>query len=694
MTRFAPLQLLALLLVPAPLWAVPLDLSADRLDRDENGVMIASGDVRIVRGDETIRAEEVRYDPEKQLLYVRGAVRIDSPQGSIRAEAAELDTGSRNGTIHGVTIELPSGEHLHAARGERLGDGFYRISDVDYSACPSDNEAWSVSAAEAELDQGKGELTVRRMHFDVGPVPLLYSPWWNYPLRRKSGFLLPTYGAGKRRGTELSLPYYFAPADNWDATLTPHWMSNHGLMPQLEWRHRGSGDFEQLRAEAIRDKRGGRGRSRIVLDSQWQLGEHSHLILAGDQVSDRNYLADFSPSLEEAKSRYLASRAELDGNHLSTRWTLAGQYQRNLALDDNSTTLQVAPRLTTLTRLPLLDDRLIVNFEQQSTRFDRKLGVDGWRIDLHPFLQLPFTAPGGAMHVEAQFGSRLTRYGINDPNVARNLNRRSLEGSFESSAIFERIGESRLWRHSIEPTLRYDWVAVGNQQQLPNFDSGFSRVDMGNLLSPNRFSGRDRIERTNRISFLLGSRLQAKDAPQAEARTLLHLRGGFSYDRIATPVDPKATLNSPRHISNLLGELTLSPLVGLDLAFGAQYDPLRKRWMQSSSALEWQQFQAVSLHLDYQQTSRLFANPVRTLNLAGELRPFERWRLGGNWTYDRLLGLSQLASLSATYSHPCWEATLESFRTNLPTGVGRGSVQNAGWRLLIGFKGIGSVGSS
>jgi len=67
-----------------------------------------------------------------------------------------------------------------------------------------------------------------------------------------------------------------------------------------------------------------------------------------------------------------------------------------------------------------------------------------------------------------------------------------------------------------------------------------------------------------------------------------------------------------------------------------------------------------------------------------------RWKLFSNLQYDRLLKLTQQVSGGFHYTHPCWDARLEGYRTNLNGTAGKSDI---GFRFLIGFKGLGSVGS-
>ncbi|MFM9726434.1 putative LPS assembly protein LptD, partial [Streptomyces scabiei] len=62
-------------------------------------------------------------------------------------------------------------------------------------------------------------------------TPVLYLPYFTFPIddRRKSGLLTPNFSASDRYGIESVTPYYWNIAPNYDATITPRYMSKKGL---------------------------------------------------------------------------------------------------------------------------------------------------------------------------------------------------------------------------------------------------------------------------------------------------------------------------------------------------------------------------------------------------------------------------------------------------------------------------------
>ena len=62
-------------------------------------------------------------------------------------------------------------------------------------------------------------------------VPIFYTPYIAFPLgdERKSGILFPSFGHSGNNGYQLEVPYYFNLAPNYDATLTPGYLSARGV---------------------------------------------------------------------------------------------------------------------------------------------------------------------------------------------------------------------------------------------------------------------------------------------------------------------------------------------------------------------------------------------------------------------------------------------------------------------------------
>lgn len=678
------------MILPATIvWGQGIDLSADQVERGSNGVVTASGNVEVSYGDEKLAADHLSYDPSKKLLDAKGNVVITSPKSEIHARSGELSTVDNTGYLTGAEVILPGGERLSADRLERLDLTTFSGADVKFSACPVSDEAWSLTAEHIVLDQEEGELMAEDALFYIKGVPVFYTPYISEPLKRKSGVLTPSFASGRRRGTELSIPYYFAPTANLDVTLTPHWMSARGIRPELELRHVSRLGSEYLQGEFLDDTVFGRNRGRIQARTKWQATSSTSFSINADHISDRDYLADLSPDFTETSQRYLQSRATLSWEEGINSGDLWVRHQQDLTKASNQSTLRVLPRLENQFVFPLLDDRILLHFDHQTTMFDRKLGEDGWRLNIHPYLELPWESNGGAVSLKLNTGVQHTRYWLKNAFAEQKPSLSSAEIGLEAMTALKRIYAGGSLRHSIEPTLRYDLVGVGDQSQLPNFDSAFGQLTMENILSNNRFSGSDRVESAHRISMLLTNRLEKKSEDGTETSTIMLVKFGLSYNLRRKVIDP-AVQQQAHHFSNLIADATFSPLSSLDLYARGQYNPNSRFLATVRAGADWISDAGHELHLAYRLTdARYVSTEEQSATVLAKLRVASRWRMLAGWHYNIITGTNQMASLGTEYKHPCWQIQLEGYRLNR---ISRTTAEaDLGVRVSFAFKGLGSV---
>ena len=70
-------------------------------------------------------------------------------------------------------------------------------------------------------------------------VPVMYFPKFFHPdptVKRQSGFLIPTIKNSSNKDNYLKTPYFFAIAENKDATFTPRFFTNDKILLQTEYR--------------------------------------------------------------------------------------------------------------------------------------------------------------------------------------------------------------------------------------------------------------------------------------------------------------------------------------------------------------------------------------------------------------------------------------------------------------------------
>ena len=121
----------------------------------------------------------------------------------------------------------------------RDSNGLISIARGEYSTCAPEDRTWYFVARNIRLNQatGRGEVSNAVLH--VKDVPVLYVPYFNFPIddRRQSGMLVPRFGNTNDGGFDFALPVYLNLAPNYDATLTPRLMTRRGTMMEGEFRY-------------------------------------------------------------------------------------------------------------------------------------------------------------------------------------------------------------------------------------------------------------------------------------------------------------------------------------------------------------------------------------------------------------------------------------------------------------------------
>ncbi len=692
MTKYVVwVALLGSLLIPSLGKAKGIDLAADTMVRDEHGVVVAKGDVEVKRKGETLKADEIHYDAKHKRVEAMGHVEMISPKAHIQAESGVLHTEDKTGELKQATLTFPTGERLHAESLQRLSEMKFTADDMSFTTCPPDAEAWHLHANHVEVDQKEGVLIAHGARFDIAGVPVLYSPYWQQPLRRKSGILLPDFSTSSSRGTEYALPYYWAPSADWDATITPRWMTARGLMGEVEVRHASEHGREEIQWVGLDDTLTQGYRQHIQTRMMYSLPKNWQLHANINHVSDRFFLSDFAVDGVGNTTRYLSSDVGISWIGENADLSLTTLYQQDLSKVNDDTTLQVLPRLASHYALPVADVRL--HIDQQSTRFARNIGVDGWRVEVHPWLELPLSMQGGAVNGAFQLGVHRLQYArLNNLTVTNQQNSRTIyDGSFEIRSAFEHISEDKRWRHGITPILRYDLASAPNQTGLVNFDSGFGELTLSNLLMGNRFTGLDRFERMNRISFMLETDLQHKDKSDDVALNILTARAGVAYDMLRENVDSSLQTAAVRPFSNLVGELTISPIHGITVDAKGQYDPTNKYWGTAQAGLRLKHANGHQFYVRWQRVDQRYSTATELISGGVDVKVAPRWKAFGRVQYDARIKSMQQSLAGVHYQHSCWDFKIEGYR-NLNSGsTGQADI---GYRFLLGFKGLGSVGDS
>ena len=113
------------------------------------------------------------------------------------------------------------------------------LNQATFSTCPDGDNGWALAADKISINADDGWGEAWHSVIKIQDVPVFYLPYMTFPVsnQRKSGLLIPKFGSSQKLGVDLQLPYYLNLADNYDATITPRYMSERGTQLKTEFRY-------------------------------------------------------------------------------------------------------------------------------------------------------------------------------------------------------------------------------------------------------------------------------------------------------------------------------------------------------------------------------------------------------------------------------------------------------------------------
>jgi len=484
---------------------------ADSVEHDRVlGIVTARGHVEIVQGDRILRADLVSYNQKADLLTATGNIALMEPGGDVMfADHVELTGDFKTGAVENIRMLLSDNARVAAVDGRRIGGNVTELNKAVYSPCRTcvgkdGTPMWRVKAIKVIHNKAEHMVEYRDAWLEFLGVPIAYTPYLSHPdptVKRKSGFLVPTYGTDSELGAVVQVPYYFNIAPDKDATLRPIFTSNEGPVLAGEYRQRFTNGTLRTDAsvtngstESGKDKNRGHlfGEVKFDLDPTWRAG--AEIQLATDDTYLRRY--DFN-SLDR-----LTNHAFVEGFRGRNYARAEGFVWRGLRQNDD-------PAQTPIIA-PLMDYNLVGDPDGYGGHWEvdanlmaltRSEGAESRRLSLRAGWELPrITESGQVWRLFADV--RGDAYWVDDVQEPGHPVTDLSSGA--TGRIVPSVGAD--WRYPfarssgsttqiVEPVVGVIFSPNGgNPDKIPNEDSQDFEIDDSNLTSRNRFTGLDRVE--------------------------------------------------------------------------------------------------------------------------------------------------------------------------------------------------------
>jgi LPS-assembly protein len=636
--------------------ADPAVIEAGSLVGQKDNQIEAAGDAKISQGGQSIRADHLLYQQSSHEVDAQGSVVLDQDGNTMSGPHLIFNMDSSVGKMEQPQFYLKENN----ARGSAdllniLERHRFSLDKASYTTCPAGNEDWFLKMGTLEIDRTREIGTAWNARIDFKGVPILYSPWMDFPLsnKNKSGFLAPVFGGTSSSGYVVTVPYYWNIAPNMDATITPSEMTKRGLMLGNEFRYLEPGYRGELNVNVLpNDALANHSRELYSVKHDQTLASHLNAYVNATRVGDNAYFVDLGDTVSVTSQVNLLQEAGL--KFMSDEWTATLREQRYQTLQDPA-----APIIPPYARMP----QLTVGTQQYHSGFNLAFAgeyvdfthptlVNGSRLVVNPSVSYPLLGDS-PFYITPKVALHFTNYamGANNPGAMPNASRSLPILSVDSGVVFERdsnmFGGNYL--QTLEPRAYYVYVPYRNQSALPDYDSALADFNFTQIFTENRFSGSDRIGDANQITLAATSRILDQKSGAERLKFMMGERFSFTTPQVNL-VAPATSTGKSDILLAASGQVSRE--WSLDSEF--QFDPNQSHAQLFNIAAHYRPEAGKVLNLGY----RFQRETLRTVDLSTQWPLLNRWHMMGRWNYSLQDARILEAIAGLEYNQDCWTVRL------------------------------------
>lgn len=659
-----------------------LRIDSGRAELIGNQVAEFSDTVQLTYRDTLLTAPSARFSKLEQSMSADGGISYYSSMLKVSSSSFSARLAENKVTLQDAEYRFLGQAGRGYATEMSATDQQVALQDASFTTCPDGDNGWALEAERIQINADDGWGEAWNSFVKIKGVPVMYLPYMTYPVsnKRKTGVLFPNIGSSQKLGLDVALPYYLNLAENYDATLTPRYMSQRGTQLNSEFRYltptqRGSLYLEYL------DK----DQEKAADFGARYLSHISHLADFSDRwrasvdftdVSDDAYLTELGSAINNQSDTQLYRQANLSyyGDYVRSDIQLQGFE----ILGNYNKAFSALPQWDFSSAAPLqLGENMQLLWSGQYAHFENndlyKQSAD--RMHLEPTLRLPYTTAALEMVLEGSLLHTYYQQKTTEPGVLLDESlRRSLPKlSFNSKLNFERetrwFGQDAL--QTLEPQLQYLYIPYRDQSSIKLYDTARLQDDYSGLFRQNRYSGLDRINDANQLT--LGWTTRVYDEKETE-------RFRFSMGQILFLADPKSpALADPTNPNGELQDIAATESIfaaetlvhwrqNWFLNSGVQYDAETKRMVKSNVTLDYRSDDKKLFQLNHRYSRYVSNTEIAQLGALGTMPIANQWQAIASYYRDINNDRMIEANIGLQYESCCWAIRLVARRqieTNL-----------------------------
>lgn len=666
----------------------PVEVRGDYGEMDDQEIATFTGNAEVTRYDQHVKGDLLSLNTEADTVNAQGSVFYREKGMAFSSDTAFMRMGEDKGVLRNSQFVVETMPSRGVARVAHMdSDTYSRYETATYTTCPPGNTDWLLHADEITIDKESGRGDAKHAWMEFKGVPMFYTPYMDFPVddRRQSGFLAPSPGWSGTNGYNLTIPYYFNLAPDYDLTVSAREMTNRGPMFGGDFRWLTESQRIRLLGEIMpEDTQLKQTRGQAGFDAMGRWTENLFTLVDLNYVSDPLYLNQVNNNLGLTSNTFVQSQAYADYAYSNGSVRLLGDYYQNI---DPSIPAEQTPYY----RLPSLRGNYHEQIGDSGFRFQTvgevvNFGhggstVQGQRFNFRPQISYPIQAPGS--FIIPTLAVQNTTYMLQNQysDTASSLNRVAPVVSLDSGLVFERdfeLGSASLTQ-TLEPRVYYTYVPKVNQDDYPIFDSNYYDFTYSQLFRNNRFAGSDRLADMNQVTLGMSSRFIDHDSGLE--------RFSASLGKVFFITDPSVTLVNPygtnplgivlgtdqglttynaynQSFANVVSQMDAMLTESWSVGAEGQVSPYSGRIERGSAGLRYDDHQNNLLNLTYRyrvplpnQTDQ-YSSALNNTDVSFRIPFLKDWHLIGRWQYSMIYNKTLESFVGLEHETCCWRFTL------------------------------------
>jgi len=640
----------------------PVTITADKLwSEGKSGDSSAQGNVRIVYGDKVVTGDSAVYNQDTGDGVVEGHARLTDPKTSISADTALFNSFTTMGTLYRYYADFQNLYFIRGPRIERLGEDHYKSENCFFTTCGLNDPDWEFYAGNADVTI-EGYAFLKNTVFYAGGWPIFYLPYMIAPAKTKraTGFLIPSPGYSSALGFEVQNQFFWAIADNQDATFSHNYLGQAGNQVGLEYRYILSpSTFGALNTDYLMEtdpgKTSNRNLWRVLYDHRQTLPEDVSAVVHINKESEGNVSREYGSNITDRSRVYTDSYTTFTKNWGTRSLLLMARDQTTLDNANAQVTRKVPEIKFTNQKERIGESPFYAALESSYTSYRTEASnkvFDADRADFSPMISLPIPiAP--YLSAETFAGYRSTWYSI--PGSGKALGESFTRNLYNLGAtligpktyqIFDTgSAETPLVKHLITPTLSWYYI--------PGLEVGGA-----NRTKVKVIDAVDSADPTNTVTFQLSNDLLAKKIISPELSQTLSLARLvfteiYNINEANRPDNPKIP---KRPFSSTETSLMAKPAEWLLLNYKTTYNFYESLWDSSSIGFgaRYADFLNVALDRSYQWGGKTAPDTAWDTGYIEVKLPW--WRMTADYSviYNEMDGTAANSMTRLKYRKDCW----------------------------------------